>query len=737
MTLHPSKSDSGQSLAFDLLHRDVQEQLYRMQWTELRPVQAKAIHCILNGQSNAIITAPTAGGKTEAAFLPILSRIRADHKAGLRAIYVGPLKALINDQFRRLDLLCEELEVPVHRWHGDVSATQKKKLLEHPSGILLITPESTESILLNHTTKLPTLFAGLDFIVIDELHSFFTNERGAQLRSQLNRIAQYCKARPRIIALSATIGDMTLAAKWLMPGHESEIVIIEDSGGEREVKIGVRAYATTAKDVATDSEEEDNLDDRLVSDLFRHFSGKKALVFGNQKARIEEYADAVKSEASRRGVADSFLVHHGSLGRIERETTEDELKSDRKVTVICSSTLELGIDIGPVELVGQLDCPPSVNTFLQRLGRSGRRAGQAATMRLYYEATSRQDDPLPDRLHLDLIKMCAMCELVAEGWCESPRPQDLHLSTLVHQVLATIAEKGGAKAKPLFESLIESGVFQGISQPQFASLLKELAKRELIEQDASGLLILGRKGEVLARRYDFYAVFQTPTEYSVRHEHHTIGSVDYVLGSNSTEYLILAGKRWKVVNVDSESRVIQVVPSRGKKKPTFISGSNFEIDDVIVAKIREVLGSAVDPVYCDSHALNCIHAARKEWLAAGLVDKSLIQEGDKTFWFTWKGSRANRTLCLLLKTQGTRAVECDTGVIAIDDCSEEMLINIVKPFATKLLEIDSLTKMQDPVSAEKYDEYLPEDLWQYQFGINSLDISSAKHSIQTLLAQRV
>lgn len=182
--------------------------------------------------------------------------------------------------------------------------------------------------------------------------------------------------------------------------------------------------------------------------------------------------------------------------------------------------------------------------------------------------------------------------------------------------------------------------------------------------------------------------------------------------------------------------MIQVIPSRGKKKPTFISGSNFEIDDVIVAKMREVLRSEVDPVYCDSHALSCIHAARKEWLAAGLLDNPVIQEGEKTFWFTWKGTRANRTLCLLLKTQGTQAVECDTGVIAIDDCSEEMLLKLVMPFETKSLEIDSLTRIQGPVYTEKYEEYLPVDLWQYQFGTNFLDIASARHSIRTLLAQK-
>jgi ATP-dependent helicase Lhr and Lhr-like helicase len=732
-TLPHSESELGQPGAFTLLHRDIQEQLYRMEWTELRPVQAMAIKVILRRECDAIITAPTAGGKTEAAFLPILSRMLESQRSGLRAMYVGPLKALINDQFRRLDLICDQLEIPVYRWHGDVSAAQKKKLLEQPSGVLLITPESTESILLNHSSILPSLFSGLDFIVIDELHSFFGNERGAQLRSQIRRIERHCTVRPRIVALSATLGDMRLAAEWLKPGDGDAVEIVQDLGAGREIKLGVRAYQDTDQREIGVVPEDEELDYRLVSDLFKHFHGKKALVFGNQKARIELYADAVKSEAQRRGVADNFLVHHGSLGRLEREDAEDELRSDRKVAVFCSSTLELGIDIGPVEVVGQMGSPPSTNALLQRLGRSGRREGQAAVMRLYCEVRDRKDLPLLDRLHLELLQTCALCTLAASGWCEPPRPQDLHLSTLVHQVMATIAERGGSKANALFNSLVVDGAFPGLSEAQFASLLRSMAKHELIEQDRSGLLILGRKGEVMARHYDFYSVFQTPVGFDVRHEHRTIGSVNYVPGPNDPEFILLSGKRWQIVSVDSEAKVIQVVPSRGKRAPTFRSRASFEVDDKVVKEMRTILVSNDTLSFCDDYANRYLNQARNLARQANLLNQSLVQENQKLYWFTWRGSRATRTLFLILAMHGYEARAENSGVIGIDQCTADMLFPVMQAVAKKLPSLEGLAEHQGVGCVEKYDEFLPVELWRYQFARNSLDLTGATEAIAELL----
>jgi ATP-dependent helicase Lhr and Lhr-like helicase len=736
MTLQASGSEQSTQSAFRLLHKQVQEQLYRMAWQELRPVQVQAIFALKQKQGDVIISAPTAGGKTEAAFLPILSCILESPLPGLRALYIGPLKALINDQFRRLDELCEHLEIPVHRWHGDVGVAQKRKLLEKPSGILLITPESLESLFVNHADKLSKLYSSLGYIVIDELHSFFGSERGAQLRSLIKRIKRYCGKTPRVIALSATMGDLTLAAKWLCQDDSTKVTVVSDPGAVREIRLGVGAYAEpehiSSREDAKDDEEEVP-DERLINDLFKHFHGKKALVFGNQKTRIEVYADAVKGEAARRGVADNFLVHHGSLGKIEREDTEDELRSDRRVAVFCSSTLELGIDIGPVEIVGQLGCPPSVSALLQRVGRSGRREGQPAAIREYCEVRVRKDAPLPDRLHLELLQTCAVSQLAIDGWCEPPRPNKMHLSTLVHQIMALIAEHGGERVPQLYADLVKHGAFPGITEQQFAGLMRSMGKHELIEQDESGLLILGRVGERLARRFDFYSVFQTPTEFDVRHEHRTIGSIQYTPSQEAQQYLILAGKRWLVLSVDQEAQVIQVEPSRGKRAPRFSSKVHWEIDDAVTQMMRTILLSNDPLIFCDSFATKYLDYARREASAAGLSEKFLIPEGKRTYWFSWKGSRINHTLWLIMKGQGLTCHNAGPGLLAIDECDPEKLLQVLRTVKIDSLSLSTVAALQSVVPVEKYDSYLPEELWRYQHSINDLDLEGAARATAELL----
>lgn len=738
MTLQISNSEHSPQQTFDLLHRDIQEQLYRMEWTELRPVQVQAIRAILQGNLDIIITAPTAGGKTEAAFLPILSHILDLPCTGLRSMYIGPLKALINDQFQRLEDICEHTGIPVHRWHGDVSMTHKRSFLDNPSGVLLITPESLEAMFVNRADRLGVLFSGLDFIVIDELHSFFGSERGAHLRSLMSRVSRYCSKTPRLVALSATLGDLRLACSWLKQKEASGIEIVQDKGGEREIRLGVRAYGQIAHQSLTEGEnqdEEDNLpNERLVSDLFRHFHGKKALVFGNQKSRIELYADAVKTETARRGEHDNFLVHHGSLGRLEREDAEDELRSDRRVAVFCSSTLELGIDIGPVEVVGQLGCLPSVNSLLQRLGRSGRRKEHPATMRLYCEVQERRDSPLPDRLCLDLVELCAMCQLAIHGWCEPPPLNKMHLSTLVHQILALIVERGGIHTPELYADLVLHGAFPGLSESQFAMLLRDMGTHELIEQDDTRLLILGRIGERLARHYSFYSVFQTPVEFDVKHEHRTIGSVAYTPSPDASQYLILSGKRWQITSVDQEAHVLHVVPSRGKRAPTFSSGSKWELDDMVTQMMQTILASNEELKFCDANASMYINRARQEARSANIIDKSLSVEGKKILWFTWRGSRVNRTLLLIMKSLKLTCDDSYPGLLIFDSCDPQRLLNILRSVDVRSLSIESLAAHQPRVATEKYDMYMPEELWRYQYSVNSLDIEGAAIASSELLA---
>ena len=440
--------------AFDRLHSSLQEALYRMRWTKLRQIQVEAIHEVFDGTGDLIIAARTAAGKTEAAFLPILSHILGEPSSGVRAIYVGPLKALINDQFSRLEELCQEAEIPVHKWHGDVSSSAKRRLLENPSGILLITPESIESLFVNHPHRLTEVFPHLAFIVIDELHSFIGTERGAHLRSLISRLAIKSREPVRRAGLSATFGaEIEGVRRWLRPSNPEAVHVIEDPE-KKSIQLRILGYLQPSrpkKPGAGDGENDDAtpLGGELEKDVFEAFHGKTALIFANAKSYIEAMADYARRESERRGLADLFRVHHGSLSKGEREETEEALKSEKPTATFCSSTLEMGIDVGNVKLVGQIGSPWSVSSLTQRLGRSGRKDGESSVIRIYIEEDEPdQNTSLFDRLFPELLQATAMTELLLEKWCEPPEIDRRHLSTLIQQVLSVITEQGGTAAVP-------------------------------------------------------------------------------------------------------------------------------------------------------------------------------------------------------------------------------------------------------------------------------------------------
>ena len=290
-------------------------------------MQERAIEAVLTTDNDLILAAPTASGKTEAAFLPILSAILAEPASSVRAMYVSPLKALINDQFRRLEGLCEYAEIPVHRWHGDVAAASKQKLIERPSGVLLITPESLESLFINRSSALPRLFRHLSFVVIDELHAMLGRERGTHLRSLLHRLEPHAVGGFRFAALSATLGDLSGAAHWLRPDAPERVTVLKDDAETKAIRYRVHAYwnnppskENPPTDKSDDAESERS--DLFFADVFRFHVGMKNLVFANTKSDVEEITDRMNELCRRDGRAEEFLVHHGSLSREVREHAE-------------------------------------------------------------------------------------------------------------------------------------------------------------------------------------------------------------------------------------------------------------------------------------------------------------------------------------------------------------------------------------------------------------------------------
>ena len=448
-------------MMFNQLDKKIWQWCYDQGWSALREAQERAISPILSGKTDVIIASATASGKTEAAFLPILSRLLSVEYQTACVIYVSPLKALINDQFSRMDNLCEKLSISVHPWHGDISASKKKKFLKDPTGILLITPESLEALLIKHGHSIPTLFGNLLYIVVDELHAFIGSERGCQLQSLLHRIEiSINRVVPRI-GLSATIGDMQLAKQFLRPKGEMNTEMIISTNDGRELKLLLKGYINKSPSFdekgILQTNQLDSSAEKMCKDLFDSLKGSSNLVFANSKRNVEYFSDKLRIMCEEHLYPNEFWPHHGNLAKDLREDSETAIKDkSRPVSIVCSSTLEMGVDIGPVTSIAQIGSPPSVASLRQRLGRSGRRDGESSILRIYIEENELSlSSQLPDILRSELIQAISMIRLLLQNWYEPPYSNSLHLSTLIQQFLSLIAQYGGITASKAYNSLMQ------------------------------------------------------------------------------------------------------------------------------------------------------------------------------------------------------------------------------------------------------------------------------------------
>jgi ATP-dependent Lhr-like helicase len=759
--------------AFSLLHPGVQEAIWTMGWKDLKPIQVQSIHSVCETKNHLVICAQTAGGKTEAAFLPIISRLASDPQPSVQALYVGPLKALINDQFRRLEELCAKLEIPVHRWHGDVPANQKKSLRDKPSGILLITPESLESNFINFGAQVPRVYRHLSFVVIDELHSFLSNVRGVHLQSLLSRLSAAAGCAPRLVGLSATLADPQAARVFLAAEALDSVQVIEDTSAKREIKFGIKSFlkkphenkqparrltpeqalaladclsSTGVPDEQCIGEliekrltpaasepanpDEDELDE-IADDIIKNFELSTNLIFGNSKQSIEVLADRLHERVRRENwPADPFVVHHGSLSKDLREDAEAMLKSGVPTTALCSSTLEMGIDIGHVRAVGQVDTPWSVSSMVQRLGRSGRRAGEAAVMRMYI----REDSPngrstLTDLLYPDLLRAIAMTRLMLAKWLEPFDQNRMNLSTLIHQILSCLKQTGGMSASDMYRALCQQGPFRGVSQPHFADLLRGLATLDLVEQVPQGELILAMVGERITAAFDFYAAFQSTDEFVIRCGADEIGKLPADIIPPVGDHLILAGKRWRVEEILSDQKLVFVVFSPGGKAPPFQGGA-VEIHTRIVCEMRTVLLGDDEPAYLDQNSKLLLRAARRTARAVSLAERDMIGGKQCVQWFPWVGTRALLTLSLLAKSAQI-VHEMDRLSITYHLPSAETLLAHLRQCTTSEPNALALARLMPVKAVEKFDDFVPEALLDEANCRSRLDIRAARAACAT------
>lgn len=635
-------------MSFNLLSEPIRKFIRDKGWEELRPIQNAAITRILGSDDNYILASRTASGKTEAAFLPILSKVNFN-ESGVQVLYISPLIALINDQFYRVEELCKNLDVDVVKWHGEANKTVKEKLVKNPKGIVLITPESLEAMFANKPFNVRQLFSNLKYVVIDEIHSFIGTDRGIQLKSILSRLQQVNSKSFSIVGLSATIGDYDEAKKFT--GDESKTKVLLDRTA-KEINTIFRYFKSTTIDLPLE----------LLKDLYIETKDSTVLIFPNSRGRVEEVAVKLKKISDRVNGHSNYFSHHSSVDREVREYVEYFAKNNnhKNFCISCTSTLELGIDIGSVDEVVQIDATHSIASLIQRVGRSGRKEGKSSNLYLY--ATN----------EWSLLQSIACWLLYKEGFIEPPQKNEKPYDILVHQALSITKGYSGIKLTDLIKQLRENSAFKGIELFEIEEILNHLIEIDILEK-LQHEVIIGIEGEKVVNSRDFYSVFKTEENFKVISAGNKIGEVPFSPQIIEDENILLSAKIWKIIFIDHKAKKIEVIPTKDGKKPMFFGNSGL-VHPKIREKMLEVLYSKTDYDFLDKPSCDEIEILRKEFSVFNIKDfqseRPLLSSEKNLQLFTFTGTRINRTIKLLLDINGIKNM--------LDDASSSFYIQVSK-----------------------------------------------------------
>lgn len=729
----------------------IQDYIYQSGWQALRSVQNAAAEAIFNTDDNVLLTASTASGKTEAAFFPILTLLDEDPPHSVGVLYIAPLKALINDQFGRLSELCEEAGIQVTRWHGDVSHAQKRRLLRKPSGILQITPESLESLMINKHMEIPSLFGDLRFIVIDEVHSLLRGDRGMQTFCLIERMCRLADCRPRRIGLSATIGNPEEAGRFLGAGSGRRTLIPRIEGGREVWRLSMEHFfnsgpqadegrqlidAAPVLEEASDSAPK--AADPGIGYIFEHTCGRKCLIFTNSREECEALCQSLRQYCEANHEPDRFLIHHGNLSASYRESAEEEMKDDDSLLSVCATaTLELGIDIGRLERAFQVDAPFTVSGFLQRMGRTGRRGDPCEMWFVMREDHPEPRAMLPQLIPWYLIQGIALVQLyIEERFVEPPRTQSLPYSLLYHQTMSTLASCGEMTPAELATRVLTLSSFHLITQDDYRILLRHLIKIGHIDQAENGGLIVGLEGERIVNNYKFYAVFQENVEYAVRAGAEELGTI--VKPPPIGDKIAIAGRVWVVEEVDHRRREVCCTLVKGNI-PAYFGDVAGDIHTRILERMYGVLKEQNSYPYLMRHAVCRLQEARESFAKSGMRDHPLVHLGGN-MWalFPWLGSYAFLALERMLKIRCKQRL----GLKGLDSLRPYYLQFTMKVSASDFYRIMAEEAEQDfdPLELvypnevpnfEKYDEYVPAELVRKGFALGVLDVEGMKQSVRS------
>jgi ATP-dependent helicase Lhr and Lhr-like helicase len=679
-------------MSYDLLSEPIRKYIRDKRWESLRPIQAAAISKIISTDNNYILASRTASGKTEAAFLPILSKTDFN-SIGVQILYISPLIALINDQFYRIEDLCKDLEISVTKWHGEAKKSLKTNLIKNPNGIVLITPESLEAMFVNAPYNISTLFGNLKYIVIDEIHSFLGVDRGLQLMSILSRIQQVNKSKIVTIGLSATIGDDNyIEAKRLTGDIDSTKILLDRTKKETEAKF--KYFKNSSVELSLD----------LLKDLYKETASNKVLIFPNSRGRTEEVAVKLRKISDRVNGHKFYYSHHSSVDKEIRESIEHFAKSNERFNfcIACTSTLELGIDIGTVDKIVQIDSTHSVSSLVQRIGRSGRREGEKSIVNLY--ATDKWG----------LLQSLACWNLYKSEFLEPISTAKKPFDILLHQLLSIVKQLSGCPRTELFNRIRLNPTFKEITQIEINTLIDKFIELDYLENIDSEL-ILGIEGENIVNSREFYSVFKTERTFKVYHKGQKIGDLQPNSQLKIDENIFLSARIWKVKDIDVQGFKITVIPAPDGKKPKFFGGGG-NIHRQIREEMLRILKSNENYSELDDSCNEIIAEMRYDFKGFKVNDFKFdcptIEKDGKLLIYTFTGSKINKSLAFLLSLTGIQPSFDDQSSSFELEIDKSDFKNLVQEINVKYVRIndyliEELKENESLIGFSKWGEYLP------------------------------
>lgn len=677
-------------------------------FASLRPVQEKTIDAVLDGD-DCVVLAPTAGGKTEAAFFPLVSLMNDEDWRPTSVLYLSPIRALLNNQEDRVQRLTGLMGRRAFKWHGDVGSSERLRFLDDPTDVLLTTPESLEAMLMSPRVPAREVFAGLRCVVIDEVHAFAGDDRGAHLAAVLERLSRYAGRELQRVGLSATVGNPAEILSWLRGGSARRGRIVDPGGARTAPRIDVD-YVGSLENAAT-----------VIEALHR---GKKRLVFVDSRRGAEELG----AKLSDSGV--TTFVTHGSLAAHVRADAERAFAEGSNCAIVATSALELGIDVGDLDHVIQIDAPSSVASFLQRMGRTGRRAG--AVPNCTFLATHEQR----------LLQAMAIVRLFDEGFVEPVKPSRRAVHILAHQLMSLGIQMGGVGRADWWSWLEGATPFEGLGASERDAVVQHMLDKGILA-DFEGKLWLGEKGEKTFGRANFralYSVFETPKLITVRHAAHEIGAIDSTFLAAIQEpgelgAFVLGGRTWEVLDIDWQRGRCTVKPAAAGKAARWSGGPRQLSYELCQAMKGILLSEDQDPRWSQrARTVAATLRAEHVFLRDG---SDLIAAGSSELtWHNFAGGAANLLLARILERElGGRVVSRNTSLTLKGDAAQS---EVAFRQALEALKADDRPSWRDAVRfapdlsqsrVSKFLPCLPDDLARELLVEKLVDLATARQLV--------